>query len=479
MVGRGPRRGPTGLASGAVEPSRIVAVSCTGQWASHRAGRRRRACRWATASCGRTPGAGATPGRPSAGRSPGTPRWRPAVDPPLGWRAVAGGRRPGGAHPGPRARPARVAAAARWYLEPVDYLTMRFTGVAAATHASMSGGVADRQPAAGRHGLRPGAGGAGRGPGRPSSPRWSPSARGRRGPGDVAADLGFPPGSRWWPAPPTSTRRPRVRGGGRAPGALRHLHHLWVSCPVPARRRPRSARWPPCPGLSTGGYLVANNHDTGGRALEWARTLARSRTPARLRRLTDLAAEVRARCAAGCCSPRGWPASGRRSTTSARGGFHNLSLGTSQSQLVRAVLEGVAFNCRWLSEAVEPFVGRRLEVARVMGGGAGSDLWCRIHADVLGRTVERVADPVPANLRGAALLAGLALGDLAPDEVRSLCAGRRGVRAPTRPPGPSTTTSSPSSPASTGPSGGCSGPSTADGVEGAGTRRRPRRERPR
>ena len=31
-----------------------------------------------------------------------------------------------------------VAAAARWYLEPVDYLTMRFTGVAAASHASMS-----------------------------------------------------------------------------------------------------------------------------------------------------------------------------------------------------------------------------------------------------------------------------------------------------------------------------------------------------
>ena len=31
-----------------------------------------------------------------------------------------------------------VAAAARWYLEPVDYLAMRFTGEAAATHASMT-----------------------------------------------------------------------------------------------------------------------------------------------------------------------------------------------------------------------------------------------------------------------------------------------------------------------------------------------------
>ena len=31
-----------------------------------------------------------------------------------------------------------VAAAARWYLEPVDYLAMRFTGIPAATHASMT-----------------------------------------------------------------------------------------------------------------------------------------------------------------------------------------------------------------------------------------------------------------------------------------------------------------------------------------------------
>ena len=31
-----------------------------------------------------------------------------------------------------------VAAATRWYLEPVDYLSMRFTGIAAASHASMT-----------------------------------------------------------------------------------------------------------------------------------------------------------------------------------------------------------------------------------------------------------------------------------------------------------------------------------------------------
>ena len=32
-----------------------------------------------------------------------------------------------------------VLAGPRWLLEPVDYLTMRFTGIPAASHASMTG----------------------------------------------------------------------------------------------------------------------------------------------------------------------------------------------------------------------------------------------------------------------------------------------------------------------------------------------------
>jgi xylulokinase len=104
----------------------------------------------------------------------------------------------------------------------------------------------------------------------------------------------------------------------------------------------------------------------------------------------------------------------------ARAGFHNLSLSTGLAAMVRAVLEGVAYNNRWLHEAVERFVGHRTESIRVFGGGAQSDLWCQIHADVLGRTVEQLADPVHANLRGAAILAGLALGDLDPATARSL-----------------------------------------------------------
>ncbi len=54
----------------------------------------------------------------------------------------------------------------------------------------------------------------------------------------------------------------------------------------------------------------------------------------------------------------------------------------------------------------------------MIGGGARSDLWCQIHADVLGRTVERVADPINATLRGQAVFAALSLGAVRREDVR-------------------------------------------------------------
>jgi xylulokinase len=88
--------------------------------------------------------------------------------------------------------------------------------------------------------------------------------------------------------------------------------------------------------------------------------------------------------------------------------------------MVRAVLEGVAFNDRWLHDAVEHFVKRHLDPVRVIGGGAVSDLWCQIHADVMGRTIERVTEPLHANLRGAAIFAARVLGEVDIEEIHSL-----------------------------------------------------------
>lgn len=48
-------------------------------------------------------------------------------------------------------------------------------------------------------------------------------------------------------------------------------------------------------------------------------------------------------------------------------------------------LEGVAYNARWLFEPYEKFLGQRVGQIRILGGGAQSDLWCQIMADVLDR----------------------------------------------------------------------------------------------
>jgi xylulokinase len=159
---------------------------------------------------------------------------------------------------------------------------------------------------------------------------------------------------------------------------------------------------------------VANNHETAGACLQWLRD--RVVAPDGRRPGFDVL------CAEAATAPVGaggviftpW-LTGERSPVddrNARAGFHNLSLSSDRAAMVRAVLEGVAYNNRWLHEAVEKFVKRRLDPIRVFGGGAQSDLWCQIHADVMDRTIERCADPLHANLRGAAILAGIALGEV-------------------------------------------------------------------
>lgn len=93
-----------------------------------------------------------------------------------------------------------------------------------------------------------------------------------------------------------------------------------------------------------------------------------------------------------------------------RGGFHNVSLATRREDFVRAVFEGVAFNTRWLFELVEKFIKRKMDPVNIIGGGAQSDIWCQIFADVLNRTIRQVKDPIMANARGAAFIAASGLG---------------------------------------------------------------------
>jgi len=100
-----------------------------------------------------------------------------------------------------------------------------------------------------------------------------------------------------------------------------------------------------------------------------------------------------------------------------RGGFFNQSLTTTRAHFIRAVFEGVAYNTRWMHEHVERFARRRLDNINFVGGGAKSSLWCQVHADVLDRTIRQLKEPGLANARGAGLLASVALGRLSFDDI--------------------------------------------------------------
>jgi xylulokinase len=92
-----------------------------------------------------------------------------------------------------------------------------------------------------------------------------------------------------------------------------------------------------------------------------------------------------------------------------RGSIVNLSLIHGRGDVVRAVLEGVALNIKWVYGLVERMT-RVQEHVNIVGGGAQSNLWCQIVSNAINRVVRRIADPQDATLRGASVIASVALG---------------------------------------------------------------------
>ena len=94
----------------------------------------------------------------------------------------------------------------------------------------------------------------------------------------------------------------------------------------------------------------------------------------------------------------------------ARALLGGLSRGTTRAHVARAVLEGIAFRCREVFEAMRAdFHDGEVDVLRADGGAAGNDFLMQCQADLLGIPVERPAILDAASL-GVAYLAGLATG---------------------------------------------------------------------
>ena len=415
------------LAAHVVATERVVAVACTGQYAStvpvDVAGEPVGDCLlWMDSRARRE--ARAQFGGPLAGYDPrvlaswvrrtgGAPSLAGAD--PLGHRLFLAAHQPECVH------------RARWLLEPIDQLTMRFTGVASATPASMTAAwltdnrdltnigydeVLIRRSGIDAHQLPP--------------LRATRSVVGHVR-DEVAHHLGLDPGVVVVSAIPDL--HTAALGSGAVLDRQTHLTistSSWVSCPVDFKKTDVIRQIATVPGISPTGYLVIDNHEVGGLALQWLRDSvvapgdALGTPPISFDQLTALAASTPPGSGGVIFTP--W-LNGERSPVDdrrARGGFHNLSLASDRAAMVRAVLEGVAYNSRWLHGAVEKFVSSRLDDIRIIGGGALSDEWCQIHADVLDRTIARPAFPMHANLRGAAFHAALTLGRIQLTDIPDL-----------------------------------------------------------
>ncbi len=106
---------------------------------------------------------------------------------------------------------------------------------------------------------------------------------------------------------------------------------------------------------------------------------------------------------------------------SSRGSFARIEGSAGPAEFARAVMEGVAYSVRWAFEALQASADRTVDTINIGGGGARSDIWCQIRADVLGMTLRRTSVPAVAAL-GAAILAGVGSGAFPalPQAVRQL-----------------------------------------------------------
>jgi xylulokinase len=318
-------------------------------------------------------------------------------------------------------------ARTRVFLEPKDWLNLRLTGRAAATYDSIAlHWVTDnRDPR--RIGYDPRLLAlAGLDADKLPELIAATDIVGPLLPGPAAA-LGVRPGI------PVVAGAPDLHSAAIGSGATRDFQaHLyvgtssWITCHVPFKKTDILRNIASLPSPIPGRYFVADEQETAGAALTFLRDrvlFAPGDAPAdAYRQFDQMAADSPPGSNGVIFTPWLYGERTPVEDSDIRGGFHNLSLSTDRADLIRAVFEGVALNARWLLGAVEKFAGRRLDPIRFIGGGARSEVWSQIFADVLGRTIEQVADPVNANARGAALIAAVALGELDFDQVPGLVA---------------------------------------------------------
>ncbi len=322
-----------------------------------------------------------------------------------------------------------VYKATRWFLSSKDYFNLRLTGIARATYDSITlFWVTDNR--------------------NPHKIEYSPTLIKMLGVDpqkfpplvkstdiignvkkEIAEELGISPDVRVVAGSPDL--QSAAVGSGAVEDYQPHLYvgtSSWLLAHVPFKKTDVFHNMASLPSAIPGKYLYMNEQDMAGGALDFvinnlflgSRELCEKPAEDPYGVIFKLAANSPPGSRGLLFTP--W-LNGERSPVddeTLRGGFFNISSSHKHEDFARAVLEGVALNSRWLLIYVEKALRRKMEPIKIIGGGAQSDLWCQIFADVLNRKIQKVKEPRMANARGAVFLASGALGFIKISEIPRL-----------------------------------------------------------
>jgi len=221
-------------------------------------------------------------------------------------------------------------------------------------------------------------------------------------------------------------------GAGTVEDYAPHLYigtSSWMAAHVPFKKTDIASSLASIPCAVPGRYLLTALQATAGGNLTFLRDniiyhkdelLQEADVPDIFKVLDQIADRIPAGANGVMYTPWIWGERAPVDDRTLRAGLYNLSLNNTREDIIRAFLEGIAFNTRWLLSPVEKFLGRKVNSINIVGGGAQSDVWCQIFADVMNVEIKQVADPIYANARGAAWIAAVGLGEIEFSDISQL-----------------------------------------------------------
>ncbi len=201
----------------------------------------------------------------------------------------------------------------------------------------------------------------------------------------------------------------------------------WLTCHVPYKKTDIGSNMASLPSAIPGRYFIANEQETAGACLTFLRDKVfypddktKCGNQDVYQEFDQIVEQVPVRSNKIIFTPWLYGERTPIEDHTVRGAFFNLSLDSEKGHIIRAVFEGVAFNSRWVLIAVEKFIKQPFKTLNMIGGGAQSDVWCQIYADVLNCNIRQVLDPIQANARGAAFIASVGLGYITFNDIPDL-----------------------------------------------------------